>query len=751
MKSFVYIIVYPDGTVKDVPGHRVIDELYYKLARVPKVSELPKGYDTKYITELRKQISLREEYIPLFDIYTKNIYLIEPDNLYVRIAKNDFRLPDEETMRLVKQQLVRYEKIIKGYKKSDVPKYYTYYVEQLNKHINFLSSFDFDTLRKTFYRMFFKNNPSIRDLTTCRRPSFWPALRNKPYYTKTQLLNMALNMNLKIDVNNLEAVCNKVADNDITAKVLNDHVRFLRGNNTKSFIQTYTFVGSHAYNSYLRFESQRDLLLEKDIHNMWAIIRKAPEFDKDYYVYRFVNDSSYLEGLKVGDYYNEKSFISTTRNPFYDPKNNIFGYVLIKIRIPKNIAGIGLCLESYSFFPDEEEILLAPGKLKLTKKDDNFTYYHPNAAAQSKIQKKYEFDYVEAIKQSPLSFTKDYEVVNIKIPNIDFTTLRIPGKTIKDKTNIFYNDIVATYNYRKYFSSQIGTSKYIFQVYYREDVRAYDKYFFLQKVDHMYWVIQDENTAEILLFMEIREKISVNFIFKYTGHSNPFPEDDFLTFLANVAYAFQINEVIIHDDYTSYEKIADRILQTNNLNQDDFNNPDTHAQHLMSAVSKFYPVDLMNFIISKGNYVVGDIDKTYRPRFASDSLKPFIKKSDIIELGDIKAMDVLDTNENNPITKLYMKFNKEYKLVSALDFYLYLHFNYFYFVKIYNKYLMKYYDKNLRPTNLWDANFYVFSPYDYLYKKGVITDIPDVTSYDNIPDSQKSKVIKKIRDGMDIF
>jgi hypothetical protein len=32
----------------------------------------------------------------------------------------------------------------------------------------------------------------------------------------------------------------------------------------------------------------------------------------------------------------------------------------VRIKIPKNIKGVGLCIESYSNFPDEQEIILNP-------------------------------------------------------------------------------------------------------------------------------------------------------------------------------------------------------------------------------------------------------------------------------------------------------------------------------------------------------------------------------------------------------
>jgi hypothetical protein len=741
----VYIIVHPDGTKHKVAAESVIWELYHKLARVPHKKELPKGYKESYIKELKRRISLRTEYIPLFDIHTKNIYIIEPDNLYIRIAKHDYRLPDEATLELIKKQIDKYTTIVKSYKKEPVPVYYNYYLEQLHKHINFLNNYELPVLRNTFYKVFFNNNPSIRELTSCRRPSFFPSLRNKPYYTKTEMINLSLNLNLKINIDNLDQVCDQVSENDIQAKSLNEHMLYIEKNNASAFVQLYTFVGSYHMNRYLRYASERDMLLEKNIFLMWSLIKKSPHFHKDYYVFRFVNDVEYFGNIKVGDVYEEKSFMSTTRNPFYNPKDNIFGYNLIKIKLPKDKPGMALSVETQSFFPDEEEIILAPGRLQLVSIDDNFTYHHPNAVAESRINRKYEFIYLESFDTSPILVAKDYPAIDKKIPLIDFSTLTLDGSTIKEKINVFFDEVVVRVNEMRYFATNINNTKYLFQVYYREDVRAYDKYFFIQNSDHMFWVLQDEETKEIIMYVEIREKMSVNFIFRFIGGTSPFSNEDLLMFLSRVALVFNIQEVFIHDDYVSYEDIANTILQSKQFSKDNLENPDVQIQHLFTAKYKFYPRDVINYVISKGNYIPTNIDKTYIPRFLLDSTQPFFKKDEIDELAKTKAMDVLNTSENNLITKLYFKFSKEFGLTSALDFYLYLHYNYFYFIRIYNKYLKKYYERLLRPPNIWDATFYIFQPMKYLYSKGIIHTPPQDTSYEHIDDRKKSSIIKKIR------
>jgi len=749
--EFVCILVYPDGSQKKISENMLIHELYYKLARVPhvnehnKVSKTPKIFPISYVTELKKIISLRKEYIPLFDIYTKNIYIIEADNVYTRVIKNNFRIPNEKSLIYIRRKIDQYTQIVKSYKNKKVPVYYTYYLEQLHKHINFLSNYHIPTLHNTFYQVFYTNNPISKDMTNCVRPSFIPTINKKPYYTKNELINMALNLNIKIDINNLDNICSQVSNNDIDTSTIYNHIVYIKGNNAKAFIQFYTFTGSSYINSYLRYPNIRNIILEKQIFNLWSLIQKAPEFDKNYYVYRFVSESSFLNHLKIGDIYEEHNFMSTTRNPFYNPKNNLFGYVLIKIKLPKNKQGVALCLEAFSFFKEEEELLLAPCKLRLTSKDDNFTYYHLNKAAQERIHKKFEFEYIETIKKSPLDKTKDYQIKDITLNEVDFMTT-IEGDSTKEKLDYFYNSKVTKINDNRYFKSKIGDKSFIFQVYYRENLRAYDKYFFFQKPDHMYWIIQDEDTLEIILFIELREKISVNFLFRYIGGINPFDENILLLFLASISQYFGIDQVIIHDDYTSYEAIANDILINNKINIKDLDNPDTNSQKLLFADRKFYPIELINYINSIGNYQ----KVKYIPRFSEDTIKYFFKKDFIIELSKTKATDILKTTEYNPIINIYNKFNKITLLTSFLDFYLYLHYNAFYLLRILNKYLKAWYEERLQPIDIWDANFNIFKPFEYLYKKGIISEIPNNISYENIPDVKKSYIIKKIREGVDI-
>ena len=75
------------------------------------------------------------------------------------------------------------------------------------------------------------------------------------------------------------------------------------------------------------------IYLEKNIKAMYDLIRSAPKFDKDYILYRFIKDDPHLINLSVGDTINTKSFLSTTRDPFYRSEEYKFGFIILKIKM----------------------------------------------------------------------------------------------------------------------------------------------------------------------------------------------------------------------------------------------------------------------------------------------------------------------------------------------------------------------------------------------------------------------------------
>ena len=127
------------------------------------------------------KISQIDTLIPLFDIYSKNLYLIQASNVYSRVIFFHYRLPNIKIVKLLKQTL---EKIVKSSK--------TNYIEKLNKNINFISNYNLEILEQTYFKVFYLSQPMTSDLTTCIKPSFIPFITIKPYYTKSELINLGL-------------------------------------------------------------------------------------------------------------------------------------------------------------------------------------------------------------------------------------------------------------------------------------------------------------------------------------------------------------------------------------------------------------------------------------------------------------------------------------------------------------------------------------------------------------------------------
>lgn len=119
------------------------------------------------------------------------------------------------------------------------------------------------------------------------------------------------------------------------------------------------------------------------------------------------------------------------------------------------MQGVGLCIENYSLFPEEQEIILNPCKLKLIAKDSSsFVYYHTDKKAQRSITTKYEFEYIAPIKLNLTNLTKNYNY-EIDIPYIDLLDTNISGRNIDEKLENF-NEMLPLINTSRRFLTEIN-------------------------------------------------------------------------------------------------------------------------------------------------------------------------------------------------------------------------------------------------------------------------------------------------------
>ena len=93
-----------------------------------------------------------------------------------------------------------------------------------------MSNFNLTLLKETFIDVFINTNPTSREITSCIKPSYLPYQNyQSPYYTKSELISMALNLKLIPDDNikpwsykgsQLKTICGQLANYEISTKTL---------------------------------------------------------------------------------------------------------------------------------------------------------------------------------------------------------------------------------------------------------------------------------------------------------------------------------------------------------------------------------------------------------------------------------------------------------------------------------------------------------------------------------------------------
>ena len=709
----------------EVKENTVLDELYNNLLMIPTEHQLKKHNKTikkEYINEIRDYISKLDYKLPLFDYATKNIYLIEYSEIFNKVSIEHYRFPNNTIIDLLKTTILEMENI------KITTEWIQKYIKKLKKNLNFLSNFNLQLLKETFIEVYLNTNPTSREITSCIKPSYLPyQTYQSPYYTKSELISMALNLNLITDYSKkpwsfsnteLKSLCKKLTDYEIDTKTLIENQLYILYNNGKSYIQFYSLFGSYYFNSYLRKpESIKDTDLDNHIDNLLKIIQKSPKLITDYEVYRFIENDDYLNNLKIGTMFSENSFISTTRNPFY-PKDNVFGFILIKIKLKKDIPGLALLIESYSNYPQEQEILLPPSKLKLISVNNDFKYYHYNKLAENRIVKKYEFEYIEPLSYNIDFYTNKYKIENITIPLIDFYKEEYKGNTIQEKTINFFISL-SKINLKRVFKTIIGKTEYEITAYFLTQNKVYSKFFFLQKEDNeniklgdeIYLTIQNKLNSNIELLIEIRNIISVNYYHRYSGLTSNIDDEDLIHWISGLAKALMIQTVIIHGNYSSYVKIVEKINKSDNLLEEfktiqNIDNPDMGILNLYTADINTYCIDLVDYIFEN------------KKRFQN---KSYINRKIPLHLIDkLKKLKFTDLNIKNTDI-LYSIYKKQQHDITIYDMYKIIHIEYPYLIIKLQNIIILNYPKNIKLP--WHF-YYVLKPFEYLYDKKLISYMP---------------------------
>lgn len=716
MSDEIYLLNKKTNIIEKVPNYDIIDNIYFQKHRVPSDEELLNSGSELKSDDIKNDISKLEYKIPLYDEYTKNIYLIDRTLVYDKVIYNYHRFPNKEVLNKLKKDknilennINKSKEIDKDNKDNNIQKKFyeeLYPKKRLKKimyMIDFLEQFNLVKLEETYIKVFYYYSNYVgKNITNCVRPSFLPYFKHiKPYYTRSEIINLALNMNI-IEKSNIyyndelvSELCEKVSSNDVSAKIILKHHKHIIVNNKLGLIQYYTLQGSFFMNRYLRNTSlPKNVFLENIIESVYKLIKESPPFDKNYIVYRFIKDDSYLQQYKVGDIYINTSIESTTRNPFYS-KSYQFGFNLIKIKIPKDKIGVGLCIESVSNFPSEEEILLCPGsKLLLINKDNNVKYYRTDNTNEIKFITRYEFEYKGRVDITfpTRILSKPNKIVNFLKLNKNKNLI-----TITEKINKFLEECV---NDIYQFDTMIGNTKYTIINEWYNSTNTYANYYAAKNNNGfaMYTILDDS----IGFTIEIGEDngisyMFINYYFRFSSipKNNKISDLDLVKFCSEVAYYFDINHVTLFCEYEYCRQIEidEKIFTGGN-----------------------YCVDFYHYIKSG--------IKKYKG-ISSIELKPIYN---FFQLDHLKTIKPTELFKNNYKGELYQIYNLIFKDISdnIADFYIWIIENNCVLISELIKLISDLYDQD----NPFLQDYYILDPMSFLYNRNLINEYKVIKKID---------------------
>jgi hypothetical protein len=580
-----------------------------------------------------------------------------------------------------------------------------------------------------------------RNLLFCKRPSFNKFIHNsKPYYTKTEVVNMARNMGIEVNISQLsekviEELCDYVRKNDIDSTILISHQKHIIESNMLGLVQYYTVQGSANLNSYLRnpsFSLYENKIFNEMIMNFWQLCKDSPAFDKSYIVYRFIKEDHFLERIKVGGIYKDNSFQSTTRDPFYRSDSYSFGFILMKIHIPKNIKGVALCLETCSHFPEEQEIIFPPGtKLKLIAKDENINYYHTDLNFTSKVKTKYEFEWVGLDEPTINNVRTDkLKLINFLDSELDKTL------SLQERIKRFTNNL----SQNGQFEVEINSNKFTVIAEKYNSTSAY-KNFYGIKTENGFSLYSIYDNY-LLFFIEIGmvnnvEELHFNYYVRYNtlNKEKIISNEDIINFVAEVAYHFSLDRVIIYSEYKPCFSF--------NINKKQRLDKDT-TKDITKDITKDTTKD-MTLELSE---LTGNYCEDFYLYLKSDKKRFYDENINEMELSSGFSYYDLDylktTNTSTFFTKedgeIYQIYDKSYKLENKKsklsDYLIWIIENKCYLVDKFIKKLGKLYDK----INPFKRDMYILSHLTYLYNKGKVNAF---YSYYNLELSDRENILVK--------
>lgn len=743
-----------DNTLKFTDEVEAIDKIYYLEASIPTVDQvetyIDKNKDTeiskffnkygikKGIIRIKKNLSKQIEKIPLYDIYSENLYIVNKFNVYNRVVYQHYRFPTKNFLNKLKADRESKKKI----NITDVLEKRKY--RKLTLMISFMESFDIDILYKTYITAFYLYANQVgKNITTCRRPSFLPHFTHiEPYYSRSEIINLALNMGIKLedkfyDTEDVNQLCDIISANDISADTLLKHQKYIIQENKVGLVQYYTLQGSYFINQYLRSMTPyeyKNILLESIITPMWELLNNAPPFDKTYTLYRFVSKDDYLRHLNIGDIYTEPGFTSTTRDPFYRSDLYKFGFILIKINIPKDIPGVALCIETISHFPKEEEIILSPlSMLRLDKRDDKIEYYHTDEKFKSQVKTRYEFTYIGKRK---IQFI-DRPIYTGKMDPIDFLKIsNVETITLEEKIRFFVSKYI---NPMFQFNALIGDKLFTIIVERYDSTGAYNKFYAVSNQNGLLFYTIHNNY--ILFMIELGENTStgekymhVNYYVKYStlDRQKIIQDEIFIKFISSIAYYFEINNVILWADYRACQL---DLNDTFNIKGGDLQRefkkkiynhkvPDNFKVNYQdNNASNKYLTDYLggSFCLDFYLYLKNKIKRYQNSNILNVELQPKFSYHQLDKLKNAKFDSILKKDDQDEIYQIYEKvYKNEKESQNMSDFFVWMAENKCYLMDTLIFKMERFYTVD----NPFLYDYYILDPIIFLYNRKYIQTYP---------------------------
>jgi hypothetical protein len=674
----------------------LIMDLYEDIASFPEVGmKINNFVITKtYINELRTTISQYALRVPLYDIISNSIYLIYKNNIYARILYENYRFVDESF----------YDDLVHMPQINDD--------DHTRRIVKFLSYYDLPELKKTYYKLFYESFVINSYITHCPRPSFKANMTHiSPYYSINELYYLSYDWELtesqNISLEEINNLCSRIINYDIPAKILLDHQIYIYDHKAIGLVKHYSLFGSDFMNQYLRKNPflllnigdkkyTRNLILENQIKLMVQLISNAPKFTISHTVYRFIDDDFYLSHLKPGDIYQEPSFISTTRNPFYYQENYQFGYILIKIKLPADIDGIGLCVESYSNFPKEEEIILPPTSMlrldRIVTHDESYQHI-----LNKHVAKKYEFTFVgtryDHSKSSDVIMNVESGVIPV-LEQVDFKNILklvdLNLTTLTDRLQYFIKNYL---NVNYLFETDIGGNKYTLSVESYDSSGAYKDFFYYTTSNGILIYSSNPKYGNINLMMEVGQEIHVNYYFKFSvtdsSHQLDLNQVYWIEWFAMLAYSLGLRYVTIHANYVlKYDRsqsAEEKIMKT-------------------------------RYTFSQNVYLYLKSNIKYFDKFLE--VKPNFEYYQLDYLRTVKPSSVLNNTDRDELYQLY--------IISTIDnlatFYLYVVDNYPRSIPLLELKMASLYTNENNP---FQNISYTLDSWSYLYNNNYIQLIPE--------------------------